>query len=92
MEKLDDDALREGLERLPGWSRSGDEIERTYHHPDFRTAMAFVAYVAEQAEAMGHHPDIDVRYDRVRLALSTHSAGGLTAADLELAGRIDHRA
>jgi 4a-hydroxytetrahydrobiopterin dehydratase len=89
MAKLSDDEVRGGLEALPGWRRAGDEIERSYELPDFRTALAFVAYVGELAENMNHHPDIDLRYNRVRLALSTHSEGGLTAKDLTLARRID---
>lgn len=87
--KLSPQDVAAGLESLPGWRRDGDTIERTYELPDFRTALAFVAYVGELAEHMDHHPDIDVRYDKVRLALSTHSAGGLTGNDLTLARRID---
>jgi len=89
MTKLSDTDLDTGLGRLPGWSREGDTIARTYEHADFRVALAFVRYVGEIAEAMGHHPDIDVRYNRVRLAVTTHDAGGLTDKDLELARRID---
>lgn len=89
MAKLSEDELATGLGRLPGWRREGDTIERTYRLPDFRTALAFVASVGELAEQMNHHPDIDIRYDRVRLALSTHSEGGLTGKDLELARKID---
>lgn len=92
MAKLSSEEVAAGLDRLTGWRREGDAIERTYELPDFRTALAFVAYVGELAEQAGHHPDIDVRYDRVRLALSTHSEGGLTAADLDLARRIDNAA
>ncbi|HEX2254705.1 MAG TPA: 4a-hydroxytetrahydrobiopterin dehydratase [Thermoanaerobaculia bacterium] len=91
MPKLDDDALHEGLAALPGWQREGDVIARTYRHASFRAAVAFVAYVAEVAEALGHHPDVDIRYDRVRLAVTTHDAGGLTEKDLELARRVDAR-
>lgn len=89
MAKLSEDELATGLGRLPGWSREGDTIERTYRLPDFRTALAFVTYVGELAEHANHHPDVDIRYDRVRLALSTHSEGGLTGKDLELARKID---
>lgn len=87
--KLSPQDLAAGLEKLPGWRREGDTIERTYELPDFRTALAFVAYVGELAEQMDHHPDVDIRYDKVRLALSTHSAGGLTGNDLALARSID---
>jgi 4a-hydroxytetrahydrobiopterin dehydratase len=89
MAKLSEDEVAAGLGRLPGWHRDGDTIERTYQLPDFRTALAFVAAVGELAEQMNHHPDIDIRYDRVRLALSTHSEGGLTGKDFELARKID---
>ena len=89
MAKLSPEEVAAGLERLPGWQRDGDTIERTYELPDFRTALAFVAYVGELAEHANHHPDVDIRYNRVRLALSTHSAGGLTGKDLALARKID---
>lgn len=87
--KLSPQDLAAGLEGLPGWRQHGDTIERTYELPDFRTALAFVAFVGELAEQMDHHPDVDIRYNKVRLALSTHSAGGLTGNDLALARSID---
>lgn len=80
------------LDALPGWSREGGALRRTFVHPDFRAAMAFVARLADLAEAMDHHPDIDIRYDRVILTLSTHSAGGLTALDFDLAAGADRLA
>ena len=89
MTKLSDADLETGLDRLPGWTRDGDAITRTYEHADFRVALAFVRYVGEIAESMGHHPDVEIRYNRVRLAVTTHDAGGLTDKDLELARRID---
>lgn len=89
MAKLSQDELAAELGRLPGWRREGDEIERTYELPDFRTALAFVAYVGELAEHANHHPDVDIRYNRVRLGLSTHSEGGLTEKDLALARAVD---
>lgn len=91
MPKLNDQEIDRGLAGLPGWRREGDAIARTYRHASFPAAVAFVAYVAEVAEALGHHPDVDVRYDRVRLAVTTHDAGGLTDKDLELARRVDGR-
>lgn len=90
MSKLSSDAVQQHLESLPGWELDGEMIARTYEHPDFRTAMAFVNFVAEVAENLGHHPDIDVRYDKVRLAVVTHDAGGLTEKDFELARTVDH--
>jgi 4a-hydroxytetrahydrobiopterin dehydratase len=89
MEKLSHDAVRQALESLPGWKLEGDVITRTYVHADFRVAIAHVNYVAEVAEKLGHHPDVDVRYNEVRLAVTTHDAGGLTAKDLELARTVD---
>jgi 4a-hydroxytetrahydrobiopterin dehydratase len=91
MAKLTPQDLATGLEQLPGWSREGEAIERTYSFPDFRVALAFVGFVGEVAEQLGHHPDIDVRYNKVRLAVTTHDAGGHTDKDLELARRIDQR-
>jgi 4a-hydroxytetrahydrobiopterin dehydratase len=77
------------LDALDGWTREGDEIVRTLKFAGFAEAIDFVQRVAELAEEVDHHPDIDIRYDQVRLALSTHSAGGLTRRDFELASRID---
>jgi len=77
------------LPRVPGWERRGSEIRRTWTFPDFRAAMAFVNRVADLAEGANHHPDIDVRYSKVTLVLSTHDAGGLTARDFALAEKID---
>jgi 4a-hydroxytetrahydrobiopterin dehydratase len=78
--------------RLQGsaWAREGDAIVREWRLADFAAAMAFVNRVAELAEARDHHPDILVHgWNRVRLTLSTHSAGGLTERDLDLARAID---
>jgi 4a-hydroxytetrahydrobiopterin dehydratase len=85
---LSDDAIRERLSRLPGWERTGDAIRRTFSFPDFKGSMDFVNRVAALAEQMDHHPDIDVRYSRVTLVLSTHDAGGLTTRDFALAEKI----
>jgi 4a-hydroxytetrahydrobiopterin dehydratase len=72
------------------WSREGDAIVREYKLADFAEAIAFVNRVAEAAEQAGHHPDIHVQgWNRVRLELSTHSEGGITQADLDMAERID---
>ena len=89
--KLSTDEVASRLGALPGWSlrRGGGAIERTYQLPSFRASLAFVAYVGELAEAKNHHPDIDVRYSKVTLALSTHDAGGITAKDFELAHMVD---
>lgn len=89
MARLDEAAIDQELARVAGWSRAGTMITRTYRFASFKEAMFFVNGVAALAEAADHHPDIDVRYAEVRLALSTHSAGGLTAQDFLLARGID---
>ena len=88
MSRLDDAGIGQALRQLPGWQRAGSEIRRTYRFGDFREGLAFVNRVGELAERAGHHPDIDIRYNAVTLALSTHDAGGLTAKDFELARAI----
>ncbi len=87
-EKLEEAAIASRLADLPGWRRQGDAIRRTVELPSFRAALAFVAYVGELAEAAGHHPDLDIRYSRVELTLTTHDAGGLTESDFDLARQI----
>jgi 4a-hydroxytetrahydrobiopterin dehydratase len=82
-------AIEERLSALPAWKLQAPEIERVVEFPDFVAAMAFVNQVAEKAELAGHHPDIDIRYNRVRLALVTHDAGGLTERDFDLAASIE---
>ena len=77
------------LAALPGWSRAGDEIEKTFECPSFPDAIAFVVRVGFLAEAADHHPDLDIRWRRVRVALTTHDSGGLTANDVELAKQIE---
>jgi 4a-hydroxytetrahydrobiopterin dehydratase len=77
------------LEAHPEWSRDGDEISRTFALTDFNESMGFVNRVALAAEKGDHHPDIDIRWDKVTLTLSTHSEGGLTSKDLELADLFD---
>jgi 4a-hydroxytetrahydrobiopterin dehydratase len=79
------------LSTLPEWSRTGEIISRTFVFKDFPAAMKFVNNVAELAEQAQHHPDIDVRWNKVTLALTTHDAGGLTEKDFELARQIDQQ-
>ena len=88
MPRLDDTAVAEGLQHLPGWERRGNQIVKTFTRADFGLAMVFVNEVAAAAEAAGHHPDIDIRWNRVTLALSSHDEGGLTERDFQLAARI----
>jgi 4a-hydroxytetrahydrobiopterin dehydratase len=85
---LDDTRIRERLAALDGWDRTGDAIAKQFRFATFADAIAFVNRVAVLAEAADHHPDIDIRFDAVLLTLSTHSAGGLTMRDFDLAERI----
>lgn len=77
------------LAAVPHWSEQSKEIVRTFEFRDFRAALAFVNKVGDLAEKAGHHPDIDIRYNKVRLALTTHDAGGLSTKDFELAAEVD---
>ena len=88
MALLSETEIQGKLSRLPGWERHGREIRRTWAFADFKAAMAFVNRVAGLANAADHHPDIDIRYSKVTLVLSTHDAGGLTARDFALAETI----
>jgi 4a-hydroxytetrahydrobiopterin dehydratase len=88
-ERLDDDHVSTRLAQLPGWERDGDEIVKTFELPTFLDAIAFVARVADRAEAANHHPDIDIRWRKVRIAFTTHDAGGLTDLDFDLASEIE---
>jgi 4a-hydroxytetrahydrobiopterin dehydratase len=88
VELLSDEEVTAALAGLPGWSRDGDSITTVVELADFRAAMLYIGAVAYLAEAVNHHPDILVQWNRVTLTLSTHSAGGLTGADTALAGRI----
>jgi 4a-hydroxytetrahydrobiopterin dehydratase len=88
MPRLDDTAIEEGLQHLPGWERRGNQIVKSFVRQDFAQAMAFVNEVAGAAEAAGHHPDIDIRWNTVILALSSHDEGGLTERDFQLTARI----
>ena len=77
------------LSTLPSWQVESGELVRTFQFGDFLGSIAFVNQLAPLAEAKGHHQDIDIRYNRVRLGLVTHDAGGLTAKDFDLAAQID---
>ena len=82
-------AIAERLTGLVGWTLEEGELRRERTFGDFLAAMAFVNRVAELAESAGHHPDILIRYNRVRLALTTHDAGGITVQDFALAAATD---
>jgi 4a-hydroxytetrahydrobiopterin dehydratase len=86
---LTDEEIERQLLDLPLWTREGRELVRRVEAPDFRTGIAVVDAVAELAEEVDHHPDIDVRWRTLRFAVWTHVAGGITQLDVELAHRID---
>ncbi len=81
--------IKEHLKKVPEWEHEKKAIERLFEFDDFSEAMLFVDSVAEIAEEEDHHPDIDIRYNKVTLRLSTHSEGGLTGRDFEVAEKID---
>ena len=92
MAVLDDDAITAALTTLSGWERAGDEIVKTYQCASFPAAVAFVVQIGFAAEVRNHHPDLDIRWRNVKVALSTHDAGGITDKDVELAGAIEELA
>ena len=89
MPPLAEAEIAAALEALPGWAREGDEIVKEFDCGTFPGAVAFVVRVGFVAEKADHHPDIDIRWKRVRIALTTHSANGLTNLDLDLAAEIE---
>ncbi|MDA8033821.1 MAG: 4a-hydroxytetrahydrobiopterin dehydratase [Actinomycetota bacterium] len=88
MQRVDEADLAALLAPL-AWERQGSELVKVVRRQDFAGALAYVNDVARLAERAGHHPDVDIRWNTVTLRLSTHSLGGITDADLELAGQID---
>src|SRR6266550_1886947 len=89
VERLSDIAIQRELGTLPGWSRKGDVITKTFQFRNFLTGIDFVTAVARAAETADHHPDIDIRYTKIVCTLSTHSAGGITQKDLDMARKIE---
>jgi 4a-hydroxytetrahydrobiopterin dehydratase len=90
MALLSDEEVESRLAELDeGWSRSGDAIERTFKLDDFRGSIDFINRITPLAEEMNHHPDLSISWNTVKVSLSTHSQGGLTENDFELAGQID---
>ena len=89
MSVLTPEIVQERLRALPEWKLEGKEIVRHYQFPDFVAAMEFVKQVAEKAEKAGHHPDIDIRYNKVKLALVSHDKGGLTERDMKMAQALN---
>jgi 4a-hydroxytetrahydrobiopterin dehydratase len=90
--KLSDLEIRRAVGSLPGWSRKGDALNKTYSFARFADGIRFVNQVAEVADSMNHHPDIDIRYTNVTFSLSSHDAGGITQRDLDLAKAIEQTA
>jgi 4a-hydroxytetrahydrobiopterin dehydratase len=88
-ELLKPEAVQTLLMEVPKWKLEGDAISRTVEFPSFLEAVDAVNNIAREAEALSHHPDIDIRWRKVRLALFTHSAGGLTTLDFQLAKKLD---
>lgn len=89
MDLLDDETIARELAAVPGWERDADSIVKTATLGDFKEAMGYVNQVADIAEERNHHPDITIQWNKVTLTLSSHSAGGLTANDFDLARRIN---
>lgn len=89
MALLGDAEVEEKLAGLSGWERAGEAIRKDFKRGDFVGSVGFVSSLVEPAEAMNHHPDVSVSWDTVTVTISTHSEGGLTAADFELAEKID---
>jgi 4a-hydroxytetrahydrobiopterin dehydratase len=89
MELLSDSEIESRLAELDGWEREGETIAKTFELADFVGSAQFVGKLVEPAEEMGHHPDLTVSWNKVGVSITTHSAGGLTANDFELAQRID---
>lgn len=89
MALLSDAEVQERLAGLSGWERKGEAIEKEFKRGDFVGSVEFVSSLVEPAEAMNHHPDLAISWDTVTVTLSTHSEGGLTANDFQLAEKID---
>ncbi len=89
---LTDEEIDRQLGDLPGWRRDGESLVVSYDAPDFPTAVQLIVASGDEAEQMGHHPDVDLRWKVTHWRLSTHSAGGVTQLDIELAHRISQAA
>jgi 4a-hydroxytetrahydrobiopterin dehydratase len=89
MALLSDAEIEARIAELPEWRREGEAIAKTFDRGDFVGSVRFVEEIVEPAEAMGHHPDLEISWSKVTVAISTHSEGGLTAADFELAAKIE---
>jgi len=89
MAVLTDAEIQQALGKLSGWQRNGKAIQRIFEFPDFKQAMVFVNKIADAAEQADHHPDIDIRYNKVTMALISHDSGGVTGRDVRMAEKIN---
>ena len=89
MAVLADTEIKQVLRGLSGWEQKNGPIQRVFEFPDFKAAMRFVNAVADAAEQANHHPDIDIRYNKVTMSLISHDSGGITQRDVQMAGRIN---
>jgi 4a-hydroxytetrahydrobiopterin dehydratase len=89
MATLSEEEIGERLSELEGWDREGDAIVKSFDRGDFVGSVKFVDSLVEPAEEMNHHPDLSISWNEVKVSLSTHSEGGLTGNDFELARKID---
>ena len=89
MPLLDEKTLKEAMRKLPDWRVEAGTLRRSIEFPDFPQAIHFVTLVAGMAERARHHPDIDIRYNRIEFTLVSHDAGGITERDIALAGEIE---
>jgi 4a-hydroxytetrahydrobiopterin dehydratase len=89
MALLSEEQIEARLAKLSGWRHGETAISKRFKCGDFVGSVKFVESLVEPAEAMGHHPDLEISWDTVTVTISTHSEGGLTAADFELAGKVD---
>jgi 4a-hydroxytetrahydrobiopterin dehydratase len=86
---LSDEEIGSRLEALEGWERAGEEITKTFENEDFVGSVKFVDAIVAPAEDMGHHPDLEISWDKVKVSITNHAEGGLTENDFELAAKID---
>jgi len=89
IEKLTSDSIKSWVASHKGWKRSANRITKEFVFPSFRDSIVFVNRVASVADHYNHHPDIDVRYSKVTISLTTHDAGGITNKDIDVAEQID---
>ncbi|HYN52090.1 MAG TPA: 4a-hydroxytetrahydrobiopterin dehydratase [Thermoleophilaceae bacterium] len=89
MARLSDEQIEEQLSGLPGWQRDGEAISRQFELDDFKGSVDFVNRLTPEAEGMNHHPDLEISWNKVSVTISTHSEGGLTENDFELARKVD---